>query len=239
MPRHLDHIVSPLRSHLLKRKLVRLPQSLDGQLPPPLEVARLCGESLLRLKFFGLMKTLNHTDYARQLALWDQLVANGGYILDLVQRIELFFWLKVPAGSNPRDWAYAAYCIFLHSLHGSGNSQLFELATGKFLYHHYLGLYPKSATSKKIPAEQLRQRALVRLRKRWGLAAELKESFVTDDKEGVQFSLRIKPQGEGWHTLLTEQGERLKPTRLAAYNRLLQEMEEGKHQPEERAADIV
>ena len=234
MPRHLDHIVIPLRKHLSSSRRLRLPQHLDGQLAPPLEVARLCGESLLRLQFFALMARLNHTDYGRQLALWEQLVTDGGYILDLVQRIELFAWLKIPENTEPKEWAYIAYCIYLHSLHESGNTRLFEAATNTFFYHHYLGLYPKTSQSKNIPVEQLRQRALIQLRKKWGLNAELKESFVTDGKDQVEFSLRVRSQTGVWQTLLTEQGTRLKPTRSTAYHRLLHDLANG-HQPDERS----
>ncbi len=232
MARHLEHITAPLLDHLADRKRIRLPTSAGGQLLPPLEVARRCGEAYLLLKFFDMMEKLGHTDHGRQLELWEQLVEKGGYVLDLAQRIGLFQWLVLPVGTEPERWAYTAYCILLHSLHGEPNKQLFELATYRFLYHHYLGLYPKSSVSRFAPPEQLRQRAQVRLNKRWGLGTELKESFKTDEQERVFFSLRIKPPGKAWITLLSEEGERLKPTRIATYQRLLEELSQGKHLPE-------
>ena len=231
MARHLDHIVVPLRNYLNRKSRFRLPNG-DGRLLPPLEVARRCGEAQLLLQFFALMEKLHHTDHGRQLELWDQLVVNGGYILDLVQRIGLFERLVLPADADPKHWAYIAYCIFLHSLHGEPKRDLFNLATKNFLYHHYLGLYPKNPANRTMPPEVLRRRAQVRLNKGWGIGTELKESFKARDEQSMEFSLRIKPPGKAWQTLLTEEGDRLKPTRIAAYQRLLDELETGKHSPE-------
>ncbi|MHB8988287.1 MAG: hypothetical protein ACYC6S_05835 [Desulfobulbia bacterium] len=109
------------------------------------------------------------------------------------------------------------------------------MATQGFFRHYFIGLYPKKSQTTSINPATLRLRALGKLRKHWGLGTELKESFVAQDEDCV-FSLRLKAPGYSWQTLVTVTGARLKTTRIEAYTRLLDQVVQGLHRPENAAA---
>lgn len=236
MSRKLKDIVLSLKAYLEARRGFKLPGvSDDMELPPPLEIRRRRGEALLVQAFFDFMDKIAVIDAARQLELWDILIARGTYILDLAQRIGLMNHFTSPPPKRPERTAYTVWCIFLDGLSRESDRHLIQIATQGFLRHYFIGLYPKTSQAKPQNPASLRLRVLGKLRKHWGLGAELKESFVTDNDTCV-FSIRLKSPGYSWQELTTVTGTRLQPTRIEAYTLLLDEVGQGLHRPDNTAA---
>lgn len=236
MSRKLKTIVSPLSAYLKVQRGFKLPgEGGDMELPPPLEICKRRGEALLVQEFFEFIGQIGIIDAARQLELWEILIARGTYLLDLAQRIGLMNHFTTPPARKPEQAAYTAWCIFLDSLRCASEQNLIHIATHEVFLHFYIGLYPKANNDKARSHGNLRLQALVKLRKYWGLEAELKESFVTEDDKCV-FSIRLKSPGYSWKTLTTVTAERLKPARLEAFTLLLDEVRNGLHRPESAVA---
>ena len=236
LSRKLKNIVSPLSVYLQAQRGFKLPgEGDDTKLPPPLEIRKRCGEALLVQEFFAFMGQIGLVDAARQLELWDILIARGTYLLDLAQRIGLMNHFATPPARNLEQAAYTAWCIFLDTLHCASEKNLIRIATHEVFLHFYIGLYPRANNDKTRTHGNLRLQALVKLRKCWGFMAELKESFTTEDDNCV-FSIRLKSPGYSWQTLATATAPRLKLARFEAYTLLIDEIKNGQHRPETAAA---
>ncbi len=230
--RYLKSTLIPVARYLATknvRQKLRL-KNKEGQLLPPLQVAFLKGEGILRIQFFTLLEKHYFTDYQRQLELWEKMVINRGYILDFLQRIKIDQYIE-EGHQQLEDGAFKLYCILLDTLQQSQETTLLKIATTDLFNHHIRSIYPsKSVTQKKNP-QNLRHSTLIRLRKYWGASAQLKESFqVQPDR--VEFQLRIKLKGYSWHVLIEVNSSRLKLAKIQAYEQLLEGLKEGEYRPE-------
>jgi len=233
--RRLKHIVIPIKRHLISQsynKKLKLTYE-QGELSLPLQVAFLKGEGVLRKQFFTLMEQLHFVDPARQLELWRLLVIKPGYIVDFLQRIGLYHLTENNTSINSETQCFHLYCILLDSLAVKKEEKMLCIASSDLFRFYIYGLYPKTNTntSTKNKADLLHHQALLKLRKLWGGSVVLKESFSTT-KEAVEFSLQLKIKGHNWQTLTKINGERLKTTRINAYNLLLKELKQEQYQPE-------
>ena len=64
------------------------------------------------------------------------------------------------------------------------------------------------------------------LAQQWNIRPEIRESFNSNDDE-VSFSLVAKISDHAPCELITLKGKRLKPTRIKAYQEVLQKLEQG------------
>lgn len=228
MARHIKQISQPLTTYLAAHRRFKLPVGEGGQLPPLLEVARRRGEAQLVEQFFAYMDSTGVEHKEQQLNLWTKMVADGRHLIDIVQRIGLAKYFTKPLAGSAEEAAYHAWCIFIDHLRENQQNRLLDIATKDFFRHHHLGLYP-SQSSRPENSDELRKKATKLVRKHWGIDALLKESFETNDTV-VHFCLRVKTPQYGWQILLSEQGQRLKTTRLSAYQQLISKMETEDYQ---------
>ena len=230
--RYLSRTLLPLKHYLggqdIRRKL-RL-KDKNGQLLPPLHIAWLRGEAILRLRFFEMLEQQRFSDYAWQLELWEKLVLNRGYIIDLLQRIQI--GERIEGGHEQiEDGAFKLYCILLDTLHRENEQELLNIATTELFRHHIKSLYPKKAAAARSNPQQLRHSATIKIRKYWGASAQLKESFTTQP-DSAHVQLRLKLKGYAWYVLLEVSDKRLKRAKTQAYQQLLDGLKEGRYRPE-------
>ncbi len=235
--RRLRHIVDQLGRYVRariqgSRKLLARPASQSFNPPPPLKLAFLRGEALLTLRFVAWCESLDlglADDPANVWVLHQKLIADRGRILDLVNRIGLFSAVsrQTTLPQQEPELAYRLYCGLLDDLERGEEFRLLEIATDFLFLHAFRGLFPDRAVARPdaSSAEGLRAGALSRLRKHFKQAVEIKESF-RQAEDSVEFRLRLKLR-ERWHDLPPHSGKRLKPTRLAAWQHLLDTLKRG------------
>lgn len=228
--RRLRFIVDQLQGYVaLNIKQPRKPLARAAalkSLPPALKLSFLRGDALLTTRFFSWCEEIGFglTAPDQALSLHEKLIGNRGKIADLVNRIGLFRAIATQATLPQMDaeLAYKIYCGLLDDLHQTEHFRLFELATARFFEFSFRGLFPHRSATEKTGTDlsALRQRAESKLRKAFNQPFEFKESFTAENDQ-VSFHLRIKLKNR-WHHLPSHQGSRLKPTRLAAYEALIQ-----------------
>lgn len=201
--------------------------------PPPLALSILRGEAILRLRFIAYFETvgLGLDEPARLWALWNNLVLDRGRILDLVNRIGLIAAVstQVQLPKQDEELAYQMYCGLLNDLERNEEYRLLEIASDYFFRHAFFSLFPNKVpeTKLKMNAESLRSSVMSRLSKKLKRPFELKESF-RQAEDAVEFRLRLKLDGQ-WNELPVSHGKRLKPTRLDAYQQLLDALGSGSY----------
>lgn len=231
LARKLRNIVIPLKNWLTTQKTFRLPglDSSGKKLPPPLEVCRMRGEALLVTEFYSYVNKAGIDKAEYQLALWEKLLCQHT-LQDLAQRIGLISNFTNLSKHKPTKAAFTAWCILVDSLASQCEKDLLHIATVDVFRHFFIGLYPKSNNKNHRSPSGLRMKATNGLRKTWGIGTQLKESFTTSESQ-CEFTLKFKAPGYQWQTLLTVTGSRLKPTRIKAYTRLIDEIKQGLHKP--------
>lgn len=238
MARKLRNFTNLLSNYVNSGRRIPMPVGAGYRLPPPVELHFRRGEALLVNTFFDFLERTATIDPAQQLQLWHTIIENGHNLIDLIQRIGLHRHFDAQLAPTPERSAYIAWCIFLGHLRQEDDPRYLQAATTN-LYRHYLAATYPSKTAGPTPArnaDALREKALRKLRKAWGHSVELKESFRTDTSDtgtGVDFALRLKTPRRSWITLLEQRGERLKPTRLKAYQSLLNELKAGRCRPQD------
>ena len=237
MARQLRQITDPLKAWLIADTRLRLRVGEDHALPPLLEVSRLRGEALLRLRVLAFLEQQG-VQPEPQLRLYQQLVTEGGKLLDLAQRIGLLAQFNRPPAADPKQAAVIAWSILVDQLHQAGETVLLETATDAVARHFLLGLYPAESKPARLGDLQLRQSVLRALRPAWGMDVQLRESFKTTPA-AAEVSLRVKRPGYAWHVLHTETGEHLKPTRRLAYENLLARIQAGEVTPETEVIAVL
>lgn len=208
-----------------------LARRFDSALPPPLALSIMRGEAILRMRFISYFESIGFSldDPEHLWMLWNKLVVERGRIHDLVNRIGLIAaistQMRLPAPDE--ELAYQLYCGLIDDLERSKEYRLLEIATDYFFRHAFLSMFPNKAPEKKVARspEGLRASVIARLRKQLKRPFELKESFYQGDEQ-VEFSLRLKLDGH-WSCFPSHIGKRLKPTRLGAYEHLLEALESG------------
>ncbi len=231
MARHLKQITDPLAAYLNERFPIRAPSAGPGaRLAPALEVAHLQGEALLRQRFFAYLQQRHLEDPQNQLDLW-QGFCGGAQVLRLCcdnSGLTRIFLRQAPEGylrANSEDAVRLdAYCALLHDLRQRDQTQLLARLTDQLFSHYIAGIYPAEAAA---PGEQELKRAIRgHLARQWNLRPEIRESYRTEEN-GVVFTLIAKTAGFHPLELITLQGNRLKPTRLAACRQLHEQLEGG------------
>lgn len=227
MARKLSTILEPISIFLATARLrLRMPIGPNYQLPSVLENSRIRGEARLILCFYQFLDSNGVRDPDRQLVLWEQLIGNGRNLLDVCQRLNVFKFFSGPLDSKPEKAAFIAWCILVDNLY-LAKQGAYSQATEQLMRFFFLGLYPSKPQPVKESMEKIRNQLLREIKKRWGNDTELKESFRTDQQPNL-FSLRIKAPGQTWLTLLTCQGESIKPLRQLTYKQLLSDIQSGK-----------
>ena len=199
-------------------------------LPAPYELAALRGEGVLRERFFGaFMDKLPVTLSAgQQLAVWRDLVEDGGYLTAWVQRLGIAKALRrealVPA--NATDEARKLYCLLLDALARQA-PELLPWAVEGYFWHCWKQRFPAEssvAEPQATTAQALRERLTRALRKHHGEAVTLKESF-RESTDAVHFALLIKRASlSQWEELIALERPRLKTARLSAYGEALRQL---------------
>jgi hypothetical protein len=196
------------------------------ELPAPYALASLRGEGVLRERFFGafVAKLPVQLDADQQIALWHELVEEGGLITEWVQRLGLVKALRreavvaVDIGKESR----ALYTLLLDVLRVQ-SPELLPWAVEAYFWHCWKARFPSAASEtgqekKTTDAAVLRDRLTRALRRRYSEAVEVKESFIQGDDK-VSFALLAKRKSVGkWEQLVSVERPRLKTARLAGYD---------------------
>ena len=201
-------------------------------LPPFYHIAALRGDGILLNRFFGsvLQKTRMELNPIDWLGFWQDTVIDGGFLIDLLNRIG---WLNVLAASSdiPELTPHTArqyYCILLDAL-AQHHPHLLDNAVDDYFLHLWRQRFPVQATISKTQtsSEQLRHKLTAQLRQLHKKPVEVKESFV-EQAQHVVFSLKFRcPEDELWQTLLTLERPRLKAARIAAYEQAIHNIKMG------------
>jgi hypothetical protein len=213
------------------------PAKADGlkdSMPAPYELAALRGEGILRERFFGafVSKIPVTLDAAQQVALWSDLVEEGGQVTAWVQRLGVAKALRREA-SLPEHAARESrklYAILLDAL-ATQSPDLLPWAVEGYFLHVWKGRFAKSraeAQPESSDAAVLRERLKRALRRKYGEAVEVKESFHQGE-ESVRFSVLAKRASlQRWEEVAVVERPRLKTARLAGYGAALEgEMSAG------------
>lgn len=193
-------------------------------LPAPYALAALRGEAVLRQRFFGqfLKKLPVELTADQQVALWHELVEDGGHITAWVQRLGIAKALRREAvlSADSTQESRALYCLLLDTLHGQA-VKLLPAAVEGYFWHIWRAQFPETLApiqaSHSTHAEVLRERLLRMLRKHHREAVTIKESFHQGENQ-VRFSVLMKRPSIGhWEEIIQVQRPRLKTARLAAY----------------------
>lgn len=224
----LKGIVAPLATHVAANS-----QKLSGKgaesvdaLPAPLRLAALRGEGVLRGRFFHHFgQALPHAPTAGQwLDYWQRFVLQRGIIADLVRRAGMYqaTGLSQRPDVNDDELCFHLYCVLLDSLAQQNNEQLLHIAVERFFVYHWRQQFPTEvqANPERPNVTALRQRLERRLKKQYGNKAKLKESFEQSAKK-VSFRLLLVLPNQVPQELIRLDGQRLKPTRVRAYERAL------------------
>jgi aryl carrier-like protein len=196
-------------------------------LPAPYALAALRGEGVLRVRFFrDFMAKLPVTlDAGQQIAVWQELIEEGGQITAWVQRLGIAKALRREAVlSADLGWeSRKLYCLLLDTL-ASQAPELLPWAAEGYFWHVWKAQFPETpsvAQPNGTQAEVLRERLVRVLRKVHKEAVEVRESF-REEAEQVQFALLAKRASlNRWEELVRVDRPRLKTARLAAYDEAL------------------
>ena len=202
------------------------PHANRESLPAPLYIAFLQGEALLRLKFFAYLQERSISDPNSLVLLWQQLITDKKYIQQIVEASGLLNYFIFGQGLAPdtsqyKEQCFTAYCILIFDASEAGNNNLVIGLTKGLVVHFMPALYPEQP--KVTDSKLLKNQIAKQLALKWGLRPEIKESFITNEGR-VSFSLVCKLRRRPPVTLITLEGNRLKPTRLKAYQALLEDL---------------
>ncbi len=244
MARHLKQITDPVSGYLKKRFSLSSTAKRGGdkkELPPLLEIAFLQGEAVLRQKFFRFLINRKIEDAKSQLHFWNSFQQGADVFTQFCQASGLNDAFKqqistdyIQMHSNEK-LQYTGYCCLLWDLQQNKQSALLSSVTDQLFSHYIASIFPTQSTQKTH--KELTQEIIKQLALRWQIRPEIKESYKIENDE-VIFTLVAKMQGYHPVDLITLQGKRLKPTRLAANKRLLQQLEKplSIEQPKPRIA---
>ncbi|MDP2835213.1 MAG: hypothetical protein Q8Q28_18320, partial [Pseudomonadota bacterium] len=200
-------------------------------LPTPLAWAALRGEGLIRLRFCHCFENLGFSwqDGERLMQLWPRLGCHSGLVFDLLARAGVFSALstqfKLPEPSPELAWQL--YCGIVDALDRDAKTDLLALITDDFWLHHWRIQFPEEAGTPATPSlTVLRQRLQKALQTRHKLPVDLRERFSSEAAE-ARFHLRYRlcppgPDKGPWIELPEHTGTRLKPLKLAAYQKALE-----------------
>ena len=228
-----------LHGRFPKQKMVNQPIHVtinEVTLQPALQIAFLQGEAILRLRFFKYLDEKHITDPIGQCNTWQLLIEDKRFIQQIAENSGLidYFSFKTPSktpisslneseGSLYQTLCFTVFCILLWDIHENDDAYCEQLING-LVIHFLPTLYPKQVKSTDIA--HLKQSAVKSIAKRWHNKPEIKESFKIEN-DIVLFSLIAKLPQYAPVTLLEINGKRLKPTRLSAYQALLNGLESG------------
>lgn len=181
------------------------PGRSDGtstSLPAPYELAALRGEGVLRGRFFAqlMAKLPVELDAEQQIALWNDLVEDGGHITAWVQRLGIAKALRREA-VMPAQMSHESrklYCLLLDALTKEA-AELLSWAVEGYFWHLWRARFPESsvlAQPNATSVEVLRERLIRALRKQHKESVEVKESF-REDLGQVNFALLVKRASVG------------------------------------------
>lgn len=192
-------------------------------LPAPYALAALRGEAVLRQRFFGqfLKKLPVELTADQQVALWHELVEDGGHITAWVQRLGIAKALRREAvlSADSTQESRALYCLLLDTLNAQA-TELLAAAVEGYFWHIWRAQFPETLSptpAHSTNAEVLRERLLRTLRKHHREAVTIRESFHEADNQ-VRFSILMKRPSIGqWEEIIQVERPRLKTARLVAY----------------------
>jgi len=163
------------------------------------------------------------------LFFWEQFKSNPDVLPLLSNKTGLFAAFKAQvadeylAKTSEQDLHFIAYCCLLWDIHQQKDQTLLNTATDIFFGHFAATIFPPE--SRRDDLSKLKREIRKHLAQRWNIRPEIRESFKTND-DGVTFSLIARINGYAPCPLLTLQGKRLKPTRIKAYQDVLEGLQQ-------------
>ena len=201
-------------------------------LPPPLQLAALRGEAVLRQRFFGALgKQFPHDPTPEQwLDYWQRFVVKRGAIADLARRAHLHraSGLAQLPDAHDDETCFVLYCALLDALQMTGDEALLLVAVDKFFVHLWRQQFPDGPreVERKNSVEALQNRVQIASRRRYGPLVRIRESFQqTPDR--VHFRLLAQCPNQPAAELAEVERTRLKLARLAAYEAALCHLTDG------------
>jgi len=233
MAKHIKLITKPITAYVSQRFAHALRGNKAGksnELPPHLEWARLRGEALLTERFFNYFERKHIDDVNSQLFFWQQFKSNPNALLMLSRKTGLIAAFRAQVSpvylenTTEVEQHFIAYCCLLWDIHQQQNQALLATATETFFGHFSASIFPTEYRSDDV--DKLKQEIRKLLAQRWNIRPEIRESFTTDDSK-VNFSLIAQIKGSAPCQLHSLEGKRLKPTRIKAYQTVLQQLKDG------------
>ena len=227
MARKLSHISTKITAYLssyYKSKAIYHGKIIINDdmiaLPKPLEIAFIRGETLFHERFFKTLEQKNITDPASQHSNYLALVRDKKFFQELIESSKLLDFFNISGGNSSQneELCYQLYCIVLFDAKNRSNTNLVDAMSTGFVNHFLPMLYPQKP--KINDTNFLRKELALALRRRWHLKISIKESFTTEND--VVFSLFAHMQGYHPTLLIKKTGVRLKPTRINAYQEIIE-----------------
>jgi len=200
----------------------------ESTLPPHLEWSKIRGEALFITRFFQYFEQKNMSDISSHLFFLDHFKKNPDVLAQLSMNTGLMGIFRSQVGSSYLDKTpeyeqhYTAYCCLLWDIHQQKNHILLDTTTTKLFGHFATSIFP--SRSQRTDINKLKQEIRKKLAQAWNERPEIKESFHEHAK-GITFSLIARLSNQPNRALITIEGKRLKPTRLKAYQTVIEKLE--------------
>ena len=200
----------------------RYPISKTGEWPAIYKIAILRGEAIARLRFFDhFIPNLNISLTEQQkINAWDSLATQSTILEDFINRVGIAHALKREA-AIPEEASreilnlYFILCAAIHEQEPA----LLDTAINQLMAYQWKQQFQSisSEKAKKLTPEQMREKLLLILRKRFKTPVEIKESF-TQEADAVNFKILFrKAASEPWKDLVSLSRPRVTTARLAAF----------------------
>ncbi len=195
----------------------------EWNIDPISQIARIQGKAFFNQVFFEVLDNKSFKDPESQWIIYERLVVDRQYIIDMCEHSELLnaFKFDKKIKTNTSDYSevsFTAFCIILWDMHCKKETKQAKQIIRSFIEHYITQLFPNNKNHQPTQDELIKNISKA-LYQEWHIKPEIRESFKTKD-DSVTFSLIAKITGFHPVTLITLEGERLKPTRKKAYKTL-------------------
>ena len=233
MARKQTHIISKLKAFLNKnyakgkvcKDIIQCQQGIL-QIPDRVLITQVIGKAEFDKSFYHYIISKNFIHPESQSRLYRLLIKNKSHIIEIIEKANAlkYFTIKHENQQDYEQCCFSCYCIII-GISKNQNNPLSDALTYGYFKHFLPTLFPKTDNSKDI--KYLNQQIIHNLKKRWNKTITLKESYQIDqnaEEDAVNFKLIAKLKDYQDTELIHQQGKRLKPTRLKAYQELLQQL---------------
>jgi hypothetical protein len=237
MARKITFITSPLQcyitTHHSKRKIFNQEIIIDDKvvLPTILYTAYKQGEAIFTNNFFTALTQKHIGDIQSQDTLYHRLVVdNTEFFTNILKLVKLkdIFNIKYVESNNNTSINYMLYIILLFDIKNRGDENLVKLMTFGFVNHFLPTISTGQITQNKTDKLKTELRTL--LRKTYHIKIEVKESFNIENNQ-VNFKLFAKSKEYQPLQLIKLNGKRLKPTRINAYQQIIDNLLNPNYNP--------